>query len=366
MARKAAKARSSGRRGRVRRTLVSTARDRRPRSSPLRARSVARRRPVREVAVREGATQISEVQRARILSAAAEIVGEVGFAGMSVARVTACAGVSRRTFYDLFEDREDCFRAVFDEAVTRASTVAISAAEGQSSWREQVRAGLSALLQFAGDERVLGSLLIVHALGSGPNVLTCRARRLGPLIAFIDQGRSQTKAGKEGPPPLTAEGVVGAVLSVVHGRMLERPDEPLIDLLNPLMGMIVLPYLGPGAAAKEMARTVPRVRSAPRKLTKDPLEGLQMRLTYRTLRVLAAIADQGGRGSGPSNRAVADLAGVHDQGQISKLLARLEHLGLIANTGSAHAKGEANSWTLTDKGQEVERAIRIDSGRPTS
>jgi AcrR family transcriptional regulator/DNA-binding MarR family transcriptional regulator len=346
---------------------VSSARDRRRLgSSPPRARSVARRRPVREVAGREGAIQISEVQRARILFAAAEIVGEVGFAGMSVARVTACAGVSRRTFYDLFEDREDCFMAVFEDAVVRATVVATRAAEGHSGWREQVRAGLSGLLRFAGDERVLGALLVVHALGSGPNVLSCRARRLGPLIAFIDQGRSQTKTGKEGPPPLTAEGVVGAVLSVIHGRMLERPDEPLIDLLNPLMGMIVLPYLGPAAAAKEMARPVPKVRSAPRKLTKDPLDGLRMRLTYRTLRVLAAIADQGGRGSGPSNRAVADLAGVQDQGQISKLLARLEHLGLIANTGSAHAKGEANSWTLTDKGQEVERAIRIDSGRPTS
>jgi AcrR family transcriptional regulator len=280
---------------------------------------------------------------------------------MSVARVTARAGVSRRTFYDLFDDREDCFMAVFEDAVTRATWVATSAAEGQSGWREQVRAGLSGLLRFAGDERVLGALVVVHALGSGPNVLTRRARRLGPLIAFIDQGRrsSQTKTGKEGPPPLTAEGIVGAVLAVIHGRMLERPGEPLMDLLNPLMGMIVLPYLGPAAAAKEMARAVPKARSAPRRSTKDPLDGLHMRLTYRTLRVLAAIADQGGRGPGPSNRAVADLAGVHDQGQISKLLARLEHLGLIANTGSGHAKGEANSWTLTDKGQEVERATRI-------
>ncbi len=304
--------------------------------------------------------QVGEVQRARILSAAAEVVGEDGYAGMSVARVTARAGVSRRTFYDLFEDREDCFIAVFDDAATRVTMVAVGAAEGQSCWSGQVRAGLSAVLEFVEDERVLGALVVVHALGGAPGVLARRARRLAPLVAFIDRGRSQTtKSGGNDPPPLTAEGVAGAVLAVIHGRMLERPGAPLTDLLNPLMGMIVLPYLGPAAAAEEMAhRPAPRTRrGVPRSTAKNPLNALHMRLTYRTLRVLAAIADQ----PGSSNRAIADHAGIHDQGQISKLLARLHHLTLITNTSPGHTKGEANAWRLTPKGEEVERSIRIDA-----
>ncbi len=276
---------------------------------------------------------------------------------MSVARVTGRAGVSRRTFYDLFDDREDCFLAIFDEVVARATVVANDAAVGQTGWREQARAGLSGLLQFAGDERVMGTLVVVHALGCGPDVLARRARCLGPLIAFIDQGRSQSKNG-QGLPPLTAEGIVGAVLAVIHARMLEHRDDSLVDLLNPLMGMIVLPYLGQAAAAKELAKPVPEVRHTPGKPARDPMDGLEMRLTYRTLRVLAAVAEH----AGASNREVADRAGVHDQGQISKLLARLEHLGLIENSGRGHAKGEANAWRLTDKGDEVERAVRIGSG----
>src|SRR4029077_5046318 len=342
-----AKARSNRRSGVA--VLMSTSRNRRPGSPRAPGRS---RRP--GATERVGATQVSEVQRARILSAAAEVVGECGYAGMSVARITGRAGVSRRTFYDLFEDREDCFVAVFDEAVARATVVARSAAAGQSTWREQVRAGLSGLLRFAGGEPVVGALMVVHALGSGPNVLARRAHSLGSLIAFIDRGRSQSKTSP-GPPPLTAEGVVGAVLAVVHGRMLDPRARSLIELLNPLMGMIVLPYLGPAAAAEELSRPVPRMRRAPRRPTTDPLEGLDMRLTYRTLRVLGAIADR----PGASNRRVADRAGVQDQGQISKLLARLEHLHLIANARDADAKGEANAWTLTPKGQEVERTTRI-------
>jgi AcrR family transcriptional regulator len=292
----------------------------------------------------------------RMLAAAAQVVDDYGYGGMSVARVTTRAGVSRRTFYDLFDDREDCFLALFDEAVGRASDIAVHAAAGESSWREQVRAALAALLVFAGDDPVTGSLLIVDALGAGPKTLARRASVLETLHAIIDQGRSQTKTGKE-PPPLTAEGTVGAVLSVIHARLLEPDHGPLIDLLNPLMGMIVLPYLGPSAAAKELARPAPETTRASTPAATNPLDGLHMRLTYRTLRVLSAIATL----PNASNREIADHAGVADQGQISKLLARLERLELIHNTGPI-VKGEPNAWQLTTKGQDMQRAVGLEGG----
>jgi AcrR family transcriptional regulator len=301
-------------------------------------------------------TQVTEVQRARMLMAAVEVLGERGYGGMSVARITGRAGVSRRTFYDLFNDREDCFLAAFEEALARASALATEAGSGQGGWRERVRAGLTALLGFLGDDSVQGSLLVKDVLGTGPKVLKARARALDTLHTIIDEGRAQTRGGPIVElPPLTAEGVVGAVLAVVHARMLEHDKRSLVELVNPLMGMIVLPYLGRAAAAKELARPTPQApRARKRKPAKDPLEGLDMRLTYRTLRVLAAIAEH----PGASNRHVADAAGVQDQGQISKLLNRLEHLGLIHNTSDGHPKGEANAWTLTHRGHEVERAIR--------
>jgi chromosome segregation and condensation protein ScpB len=64
---------------------------------------------------------------------------------------------------------------------------------------------------------------------------------------------------------------------------------------------------------------------------------------------------------GASNRCIADAAGVTDQGQISKLLARLEHLGLVANLGEGPTKGEPNAWTLTAKGTQVEQAIASEA-----
>jgi AcrR family transcriptional regulator len=300
--------------------------------------------------------RMEEVQRARMLAGAVEVVSERGYAGMSVAQVTARAGVSRRTFYDLFDGREDCFLGVFERAVDRASARASDAYSQTGSWREKVRAGLSAVLLFLGDDPGLGTLLVVDALGAGPKVLEVRARRLETLTRIVDRGRTEVKSGP-GPPPLTAEGLVGAVLGVLHARMLE-PDAPSpIELLNPLMAMIVLPYLGRAAAARELARPVSALRVSECPRIRDPLEGLGIRVTYRTLRVLAVIAEQ----PGSSNRQVADLAEISDQGQISKLLTRLTRLGLIENTARGQTKGEPNAWTLTPKGKETQHTIEAQA-----
>jgi AcrR family transcriptional regulator len=326
--------------------------------STERARDVSSRpKSPRKRAGREETSRphVAAVQRARILTAAAQVLGTHGYTGFSPVRITGRARVSRRTFYDLFENREDCFLALFDETVARAAQLAITAAAGERSWREQVRAGLSALLVFVGDEPVLGSLLIADALRAGPNVLARRASVLETLHTVIDKGRTQTNTGRE-PPPLTAEGTVGAVLAVLHARLIESDAPPPITLLNPLMSTIVLPYLGPAAAAKELQRPAPSMPPSPPTngtIPRDALEGVEMRVTYRTLRVLATIAEK----PGASNRQIADQAGVADQGQISKLLARLERLQLIHNAGEGQPHGEPNAWTLTPRGTHVTHGI---------
>jgi AcrR family transcriptional regulator len=302
--------------------------------------------------------RVAEIQRQRILGAMAECAAERGAANVTVAHVVARAGISRRTFYELFEDREACLLATLDEAVGRATAGVVPAYEIPAGWRERLRAGLAALLQFLDEEPGLGRLLVVEALGAGEQALDRRAACMAALIAAVDEGRAEVKPGKD-PPPLTAEGVVGAVFAIVHARVLARPTAgQLSDLLGPLMATIVLPYLGPAAAAKELARPVPRRRRSAVRTTRDPLEGLDMRLTYRTVRVLMAIAGH----AGASNREVAGASGISDQGQISKLLARLDGLGLIHNAGRGQPKGAPNAWRLTAKGEEVERAIRLQTG----
>jgi AcrR family transcriptional regulator len=311
-----------------------------------------------------------------VLAAMTEAVVEQGAGSMTVGHIVARAGVSRRTFYELFEDREDCFLAALDDAVAHAAVVVLPAYSGETVWREQIRAGLAALLELFDEEPGLARLCVVEALGAGPRALEHRARVLDILIDVVDRGSAEAK-GERKPPRLAAEGLVGAVLAVIHTRFLQAdsvgagakskpsaPTAPLADLLNPLMGMIVLPYLGTAAARKELARPAPapqQDRAVRTRRSGDPLEGLGMRLTYRTLRVLAAIADH----PRASNREIADGAEVADQGQISKLLSRLESLGLIHNHGAGQPSGAPNAWNLTPRGEEIHLALGIEPGAST-
>jgi AcrR family transcriptional regulator len=300
---------------------------------------------------------VAELQRARLLHSAVQLVMEDGYGQMSVARVITRAGVSRRTFYEVFEDREACFLAAFDQAVAQLRALAVEAWERETLWRRQVRASLSALLVSLDEQPAVGSLVIVEALGAGSRVLAHRARLLSELAGAVDMGRSPA-GGRRQPSTLTAEGLVGAVLGVIHARLLESPREPLISLLNPLVGMIVAPYLGPAAAAHELELPAPAaVVGSPASRPREPLRGLNMRVTHRTLLVLAAVGEY----PGASNRQIATAAGISDQGQISKLLARLEGLGLIHNTTPSQPTGEPNQWHLSTLGQEVRATTDIKS-----
>lgn len=315
-------------------------------------------------------SRVAGIQRGRIFAAMIEVCAERGAANVTVAHIVARSGVSRRTFYEQFEDREECFLATFDGAIERLAARVIPAFEQESRWRDGVRAGLAALLGILDEEPGMGRLCVVDSLGAGRRALERRAYILKVLIDAIDRGRGATKRGG-GLPPLTAEGTVGAVLAVIHARLLEPPvqlqangsrsydtgQRPLGDLLNPLMGMIVLPYLGQPAAQKELTRIVSKLNTRPNPPRLDPLRNLDMRLTYRTVRVLMAIAQT----PAASNRQIAQIAGVGDQGQISKLLSRLSHLGLIDNTGPGHAHGEPNAWSLTPKGQQIQQAIQTQT-----
>jgi AcrR family transcriptional regulator len=288
-----------------------------------------------------------------------DAVHERGASDATVARVVARAGVSRRTFYELFPDREACFLAAFDAGVARASRYVLEVYDPRTRWAERLRLSLAALLTFLTYERGVGWLLVVGSLGAGPRALERRRRVLAQIITVIDEGRQAIKGG-EGPPPLTAEGLAGGVFSLIHARMAQEDSAPLGELLPALMSMLVLPYLGPAAARRELSRPVPSARNGHRAPSADPLRELDMRLTYRTVRVLLAIDELSGDGRAhPSNREVADAAGIRDQGQVSKLLSRLQHLGLIENAARPQVKGEPNAWTLTRTGAEVRVVVSL-------
>ncbi len=316
---------------------------------------------VPERAARQGA-HVAEMQRRRLLLAFVGVLGERGLEEASVGRVCKRAGVSRRTFYELFDDREECLLAAFDAAVERVGERVVQAYEAGGDWRARIGDALVVLVEQLDADVDTARMCVVETLKAGPVVLERRAGVLAVLVAAVEEGRAESKRGQE-PPPLTGHGVVGGVLSVIHERLpgaAPNGHRPLAELTGSLVAMVVHPYLGSSAARRELDR--PRQKTPPAEaatvpVAKDPFKGLTIRFTYRTARVLATIAAEGGRGSRLSNRQIADSSGVADEGQMSRLLTRLQSSGLIENQCEGKSKGEANAWRLTERGAAIHTTL---------
>jgi AcrR family transcriptional regulator len=297
-------------------------------------------------------------QRHRILLAAAETARQIGFANVTVTEIVLRAGVSRRTFYELFESREDALLAVFEEAIGAARAAVVPAYEREDAWLSQMRAALAALLRFLDAQPALGRFVMVDAFGGGNAMLERRTQVIAAAVDAVDMGRALARSQK-GLSRMTTEGLVGGVLSIVHTRLLASESASLLPLLGPLMSILVRPYLGAQAAAAELDRDPPP-SPPPRRPESEVLRDVRVRWTYRTILVLSAIAGE----PGVSNRRIATMAGIADQGQTSKLLSRLEGLGLVVN-GNTRTGKEPNAWRLTQKGAELEAIFgkQIRDGR---
>ncbi len=306
---------------------------------------------------------MERTERTRILEAMAAAMAERSVAGgvVTMVDVATRAGVSSAVCTAMFADRESCLLASFEEGVERASMRIVPAFEAEGRWLDAIKAGLAAFLRFLEEEPVFGGLLVFHSLGGGPEVLRRRMEVLGVLAEVVDRGREEVPLGKQRPPIVIAEGVVGAVLAIVQNRMLADQEaldeqERPIGLFGSLASMIVLPYLGATVARRELTRPAPRARLAPGGSRGEGASAeldTSVRLTYRTARVLRAIADY----PGASNREVAERAGIVDQGQVSKLLSRLEARELIVKMGEGRTRGAPNSWRLSEQGELVLKAV---------
>jgi AcrR family transcriptional regulator len=289
-----------------------------------------------------------------------DLACEHGPEAVSVSRLVARARVSTKTFYELFDDRSDCLLASIEGALTLAGARACTGCEAHERWIDRVRAGLFELLSFLDEEPALAWLIVIGSAAAGPEALKLRGEALDRLAQVVDEGRADWRVE---PPLLTAEATVGGVLSVIHSRLLTPGSGALVDLLNPLMSMIALPYLGTAPARRELRREMPSPRSVPRGSTAlDGLVGGDVRLTSRTLAVLKVVSTW----PGLSNKEVAERSGITDAGQASRLLARLCERGLLENTGGGQSKGAANAWRLTRRAQGLERVLArraSDAGR---
>ena len=109
--------------------------------------------------------QVAEIQRNRLLAGALDAIEEHGYAQMTVAQITRRSRVSRRTFYETFENREACLLALLDDALASIEAELAAANLGGLAWRERVRGGLWAILMLLRPRRpALARVLVDQSL----------------------------------------------------------------------------------------------------------------------------------------------------------------------------------------------------------
>ncbi len=132
---------------------------------------------------------IAQSQRARILDALVAAVGEQGYPETRVADLIARSGVSRKTFYEHFADKEECFLAAHDAAAGLLMGGVTAAYEAEEEWIDAIRAALAAFLGFLAAHPHLTRLCIVDVHAVGSRGLARRDAAVRGFYRFLDAGR---------------------------------------------------------------------------------------------------------------------------------------------------------------------------------
>ena len=194
---------------------------------------------------------VRAIQRERLLVSMVKTATEVGYSALTVQNVLTRAGISRPTFYEQFEDKEDCFLAAFDACAARLKKRVESAvADAGPGWRKQLRDGIAELLRFIGDEPEEARTVIVEARASSPAGLRRRDELLDHFAGCIDALVREDL--DETPSAIAAAGVVGGIESVLYARLQKRETAELNALLPSLMYFAVLAYAGQQLAGEEL------------------------------------------------------------------------------------------------------------------
>jgi AcrR family transcriptional regulator len=296
------------------------------------------------------------VQRDRILRAMVEAVAERGYAGASLEIVVAQAGVSRRTFYRCFENRDACFRELLDLAWASTLELVASAFAREATWQDGVRSALASLLAFLDSEPLLARAWLVESSAAGSWALECRERNLAALRALAATSWPAVEAVHASP--LAVEGAIASIFGVIQTHIVTGRPGSLIELLGPLMGLVAAQYLSPRVVAYEIERGDELVRTS-RAAPRCPMYSgaaipavLSNPNAHRARRCVLFLADR----PQASNREIAAAIGVRHESQISKLLACLLVERLVAKCSKG--VGKRNSWRLTGRGEEISRALR--------
>jgi AcrR family transcriptional regulator len=191
---------------------------------------------------------IVENQRARLISSMIETVAELGYGKATIAKVIKAAKISRRTFYETFADKENCYRAAYEASFEYLRDQALRAADG-NGWPGSVRAGLEGLLESLAAHPQLASFFLVSPASVGDAIATRHHLAMRELVEALIAGAPKTSATQVAAET-RVEALAGGLSRLTAMKVNAGKSDELPALLPDLVELSLRPYVGSEEAVR--------------------------------------------------------------------------------------------------------------------
>lgn len=196
---------------------------------------------------------VAENQRERLLNGVVEAVAEHGYNETTIGEITSAAKISRRTFYEYFSSKEECFLAAYEMIDAHIHGAMLAAGDPAEPWPEQVRARLAVLLDTLARDPAVARFYLVEPLSAGGD-LAARYRDAMQLLA--EAIRPETTFADMNVE-VRDQALMGGVATLISRRLKAGGATRLPEFLPDLTELVLAPYLG-----REEARRFAQAQAA--------------------------------------------------------------------------------------------------------
>ena len=198
-------------------------------------------------------------QRARMLDAVTRSVASKGYARVTVGDVVSEAGVSRRTFYEQFKDKEDCFLAAYatgTEALINEMVEASIAVGPEADWREVLEVAIDSYVRGLAADPEFAKTFLVDVLGAGHAAVELRVQVYEQFVQqYVILAR---RAARQDPeigdvPEVFLRAMVGGIGELVQQHLLTK-DAKTLPELAPVLVQVVRAVIQGAATTAPVSR----------------------------------------------------------------------------------------------------------------
>jgi len=180
--------------------------------------------------------EVERNQRNRLFGAMVAVASEKGYAQTSVADLVEVSGVSSRSFYDLFDDKEACFLATLDEIITPARAVTASKMRQEGSWEVRARTAIETFMRLVVEQPAAARLCLVEAYAAGPAAVSRIDEALEDFEELMQQAFEE-QPERSGMPVEMTRAMVGGIRKMIHTRLHRGVESEILELLPELLDL---------------------------------------------------------------------------------------------------------------------------------